>query len=195
MWPTTVNASSSSGAGWPGRSNKQKPYVARSPAAPGLMMDARPYRAMSSRATTGSMQSRSGTKMAPAPSLRRCGRLAGSRSRRSAALAEEHLCFGEQLGGNQLGLRRRLGQRDELNGGAMARHHLPPAAMVQRVHGVQTEPRGEHPIERRRAPAALHVAQDGDAGLFPGSLSDLRLEQCPDAGEADVAERVHLAEV
>jgi hypothetical protein len=58
------------------------------------------------------------------------------------------------------------------------------------VDRVQAEAGGQHPVEGRGRAAALHVAEDGRAGLLAGAALDLPLEPVGDAAEARVTEGV-----
>ena len=74
----------------------------------------------------------------------------------------------------------------------MQRHHLAKVTVVKGVYGVESESRGEYPIERRWAPTSLYVSKNGGASFFAGALGDLGLQEISDPRETHVAERIHL---
>src|SRR3954449_2555360 len=93
----------------------------------------------------------------------------------------------------QLGLRQRLVERDELDLGPAQRDHLPEVALVRGVDRRHPEARPEHAVVGQRGAAALHVAEYRHARLEAGALLDLALELHRDPSEPHVAERVRPA--
>ena len=74
--------------------------------------------------------------------------------------------------------------------GPAGHDHLAPALVVHEVDRGDAEPRRQHAVERRRRPAALHVAEHHDPGLEAGALADLPGDHVGDPAEAHVAELV-----
>ena len=69
----------------------------------------------------------------------------------------------------------------------------PKLPLLDEVRGLEAEARREDAVAGGRAPAALDVPEDGDAGLEPGALLDVTAERLPDPAEHDVPELVALA--
>ncbi len=67
-----------------------------------------------------------------------------------------------------------------------------PLLFVHHVDGVQAVALAEHAVVGRGNAAALGVAQVDGAGLIAGFLFDQLGERFADAGEARVAEGIHL---
>ena len=61
---------------------------------------------------------------------------------------------------------------------------------MDEVDGGDAEAGRQHPVERRRRAAALHVAEHHDPRLEPGAVADLAGDHVGDAAEAHVAELV-----
>src|SRR3954447_959413 len=93
----------------------------------------------------------------------------------------------------QLRLRQRLVERDELDLGPAQRGHLAEVARVCRLGGGDAEARTQHAVVGQRRAAALDVAEDRHARLVAGALLDLALERHRDAAEPLVAEGVEPA--
>src|SRR5215208_1111247 len=108
-------------------------------------------------------------------------------------LPEEHGRGLVQARVEQLRLRQRLVERDELDLGPAQRDHLPEVALVRGVDRRHPEARPEYAVVGQRRAAALHVAEDRHARLEAGALLDLALELHRDAAEPHVAERVRPA--
>src|SRR4051794_17394952 len=105
-------------------------------------------------------------------------------------LPEEHRRGLVEARVEQLRLRQRLVERDELDLGSAQRDHLPEVALVGSVDRRHSEARPEHAVVGQRRAAALHVAEDRHARLEAGALLDLALELDRDAAQAHVAECV-----
>src|SRR3569623_3489969 len=100
--------------------------------------------------------------------------------------AGERAGLGHTPGRNGLQRRHRAGQRDQLDLRAAQRYHLPVRALVRGDRRVQAEPGGQDPVERRRRPSALHVAEHGGAHLLAGAPLQLLAELLGDPGEPAV---------
>src|SRR3954453_23533775 len=90
----------------------------------------------------------------------------------------------------QLRLRERFVERDELDLGPAQRRHLAEGARVRRLRGGDAEARAEHAVVGQRRAAALDVPEDRHARLEARARLDLLLEVHGDAAEADGAEGV-----
>ncbi len=60
------------------------------------------------------------------------------------------------------------------------------------IYGMESESRGEHPIECRWASTTLDVSKDSGASFFPGAFGDLGLQKISNPRETHMAERIHF---
>src|SRR3954465_9510174 len=95
----------------------------------------------------------------------------------------------------QLRLRQRLVERDELDLGTAQRGHLAEVARVGGLGRGHAEARAEHAVVGQRRAAALDVPEDRHARLVAGALLDLALQPDRDPAQAHVPERVGLLEL
>ena len=100
--------------------------------------------------------------------------------RQPGPLAKERLRDGEFLGRDGAQLGHRLGERHELDPGAVQRRHRPPAPLVGSVDRRDAEPCRQHPVIGGGRATALDVAEHGGARLEPCSPSSIsRSSRCP----------------
>lgn len=89
------------------------------------------------------------------------------------------------------------GNADNLVG--VQRSHVAPLLRLHHLVAFNAEARGEHAVERGGRAAALHVAELGDARLYPGAAFDLVREDSADATEAvmtvDLLARLAVQEI
>src|SRR5215208_1968726 len=108
-------------------------------------------------------------------------------------LAEEGLEDAVEVVGDGLGLGGGLIEGDGDDVVAPERDHLAPLAVLDGLGCSEAVAGRENAVESGRGAAALQVAEDDVAGVYPGALLELSGQAFADASEADVAELVLLS--
>src|SRR5829696_10310463 len=108
-------------------------------------------------------------------------------------LAEEGLEDAVEVVGDGLGLGSGLIEGDGDDVVAPERDHLAPLAVLDGLGCSEAVAGRENAVESGRGAAALQVAEDDVAGVYPGALLEFSGQAFADASEADVAELVLLS--